>query len=57
MEGLIEKMTFKQRLEGVNFMKLQRKSSLERENHQCKGPEAGVRHTYLRNSKETEIAR
>lgn len=60
MEGLIEKMTFKQRPEGgegVNFMKLQGKSILGRGNHQFKGPEAGVRHTYLRSSKETNVAR
>lgn len=50
----------KQRLEGgegVNFMKLQEKSIVGRGNHQCKDSEAGVRHTYLRNSKETNVAR
>lgn len=53
--GLIEKITFKQRLEEskrVSFMKFQRKSILGRGNHECKGPGAGVRHIFLRNSRD-----
>ena len=57
--GLIEKVAFEQRLEGgegANLMKFWRKSILGRGNHQCKGPEAGVRHTCLKSSKETSVA-